>query len=451
ETGAPIRDKNGKYIWKKTGGLEATIADSVQAVKGQGIMMLHVVDAIETTNINHLGREGCTPVPEGFVFAGTDPTAVDVCASRYLFSMVPMAEADEIRKKHNLTSNVIQKVPMPKMERVNIVTGEGYDSSFSRYTTLKHCEGRGLGQQSFYVVGKDLWQGGSLASLGQHLGRVDDGVFSELLATTLYHTTNKPLWDLQATCLAYLEANDRLTGSDFKRKILEVYDENRDGIIDYMETGREQSPLMATYLTSLIIQDINPFEALRLRFLITTTSLKRLKKEWNLDNHNLGEHLMMVRALAKAFAMSKAKNEMPDPLFHGRTWGNGKWPSLQYAMHQQMLASIYGQTLPNRFDSIMSPYGCSFCYADTKLNGAKYCSTQAMAQNEDVIGNYHKAVDQGSDLLPFTFYVPRGLSGVGNTPVPNVDETDDPKLIFTASFNGTEVWRDLQLSSFHLK
>jgi len=414
-------------------------------------MMLHVVDAIETTNINFMGGPGRTPVPEGFVFAGTDHIAVDVCTSRYLFNMVPMAEADEICKKYNLTSDVIQRVPMPRIEGENIVTGEGYDSSFSRYTTLKHCEDRGLGQQSFYVVGEDLWQGGSLASLEKHLGRVDDGVFSELLTTTLYYQPNKPLWDFQATCLAYLEANDRLTGSDFKRKILDIYDENGDGIIDYTETEREQSPLMSSHLMNLVIQNINPFEVLKLRFLISAAPLKRLKKEWNLDNHNFGEQMMLGQALVKAFAMSKAKKEMPDPLFPGRIWGNGKWPSLQYAMHQQMLTRIYGQMFPDRFDLMMSPYGCSFRYADTRWNGAKYCNDQAMAQSEDIIGDYHKAVEQGGGLLPFTFYVPRGLGSVVNTLVPNVEETEDPQLMFTASFNGKEVWRDLQLSSFHLK
>ncbi len=451
ETGAPARDKNGNYICRKTGGLEATIADAVQAVRGQGIMMLHVVDAIETTNINFTGGEGRTPVPEGLIFAGTDPVAVDVCASRYLFNMVPMAEADEICKEYNLTADVIQKVPMPRMEGANIVTGEGYDSSFSRYGALKHWEDRGLGQQRFYVVGKDLWQDSSLASLRQHLGCVDDGVFSELLTTTLYHMPNKPLWDFQATCLAYLELNDKLTGSDFKRKILEAYDENGDGIIDYLETGREQSPLMSSHLMNLAIQDISPFEVLRLRFLIATAPLKRLKKEWNPDNHNFGEQMMMGQTLVKAFAMSKAKNEMPDPLFHGRTWGNGKWPSLQSAMLQQMFARIYGQTYPDWFDLMLSPYGCSFRYADTKWNGAKYCNAQAMAQNEGIIGSYHQAVEQGSVLLPFTFYVPQGFGSIGNTRVPNVEETDDPRLIFTASFSGKEVWRDLQLSSFHLK
>jgi len=37
------------------------------------------------------------------------------------------------------------------------------------------------------------------------------------------------------------------------------------------------------------------------------------------------------------------------------------------------------------------------------------------------------------------------------SPVPNVEETDDPNLIFTASFNGEEVWRELRLSEYDLK
>jgi hypothetical protein len=99
----------------------------------------------------------------------------------------------------------------------------------------------------------------------------------------------------------------------------------------------------------------------------------------------------------------------------------------------------------------MSPYGCAFSYADARWNGSGYGDARAIAQDQDIIGNYHKAVARGAALLPFTFYVPRGLGSLGNVAVPNVEEIDDPNLIFTANFSGREVWRDLQLSSFHLK
>ena len=450
ETGTPIRDKDGEYVWTESGGMEASMSDAIQAVRSQGIMTLHVVDAIDAVNIDH-AYPGCTPVPEGFVFASNDIVAVDTCCSRYLFTMVPMAEADKIRKEHNLTSDVIQKVPMPRIEGKNIVTGEGYDSSFSRYGTLKHCEDRRLGQQRFYVVGNDLWQGGSLASLRQHLGRVNNGVFTELLTNTLYHTPNKPLWDLQATSLAYLELNDKLTGSDFKRKILEAYDENRDGVIDYQESGRNESQLMGSYVVMLNTQSLDRLEKLKFRFLISTGQLQRFKKEWNPDGHDIGEQAMMAQALAKALDMANSAKEMPDPFFPRMACGKGKWPSLQFAMHQQILTLIYGPMFPDQFDLKMSPYGCAFCYADAKWNETRYNNAEARARNEDIIGNYHKAVASGADLLPFTLYIPLELGTVGNVRVPNVEETDNPKLMFTASFNGKEVWQDLQLSSFHLK
>jgi hypothetical protein len=39
------------------------------------------------------------------------------------------------------------------------------------------------------------------------------------------------------------------------------------------------------------------------------------------------------------------------------------------------------------------------------------------------------------------------LGSVENGPIPNVEETDDPNLVFTASFKGgEEVWQKLVLS-----
>jgi hypothetical protein len=47
ETGAPLQDKDGKRLIRKTGGVAATMADVIEAVKGQDIFMLHIVDSIE--------------------------------------------------------------------------------------------------------------------------------------------------------------------------------------------------------------------------------------------------------------------------------------------------------------------------------------------------------------------------------------------------------------------
>ena len=44
--------------------------------------------------------------------------------------------------------------------------------------------------------------------------------------------------------------------------------------------------------------------------------------------------------------------------------------------------------------------------------------------------------------------MPRGLGSAGNGSFPNVEETDDPSLMFTASFNGGDAaWRELLLES----
>jgi hypothetical protein len=57
-------------------------------------------------------------------------------------------------------------------------------------------------------------------------------------------------------------------------------------------------------------------------------------------------------------------------------------------------------------------------------------------------------VVRGEKLLPFTIYVPRGYGSYNQKRIPNVEETDKPGLIFTASFPENESWRDLRLSDY---
>jgi hypothetical protein len=447
ETLTPLVSREGDYVWQQTGGMEATMADIIQAVKGQGVKMLHVVDAVEATNINHCAP-GATAVPEGFIFASNDVVAVDSLSARYLFSMLPQAEADGVRQKFQFKSDVIQKVPMPEIKGKDIVSRQGYDSPYSRYGALEHCEKRGLGQRLYHVEGKDLWQGGGLASRKQRLGRLKRGTFVELFTSTLYHTPNKPLWDLQATCLKYLELNDQLTGSDFKRRILEAFDENRDGVIDYMETGRGDSQVLNAYGMSLMTQKLDALLALELRFLIASTQLRRLRAEWSGRFRALGEGNLLAQALSMAFKLTNQKKEAPDPLFPGRKYGRGKWPSFQYAIQRQICSRVFGQQYPLSFDLGMSPYGCAFQYADRTCNEGRYCQPGERTGKE--IDRYHADRKGGADELPFTFYVPAGL-GLGSAMIPNVAETDDRDLIFTAKFNDGIVWKDLNKAKFKLK
>jgi len=57
------------------------------------------------------------------------------------------------------------------------------------------------------------------------------------------------------------------------------------------------------------------------------------------------------------------------------------------------------------------------------------------------INAYFEAVSKGADLLNFILYVPVGFGSLAKVKIPNVEETQDPSIIFTAQFNhGQEIW-----------
>ena len=86
-TDLPRKEARGEYVLAKTGGINATMVDIIQAVKGADTFMLHVVDGIESINHDHTGFTGtATKEPEGMVFAGVDPVATDLASARYFFS-----------------------------------------------------------------------------------------------------------------------------------------------------------------------------------------------------------------------------------------------------------------------------------------------------------------------------------------------------------------------------
>lgn len=448
DTLRPVRDSKGEFIWRRTGGMEATIADGINAIRGQNVMMLHIGDGIECTNIYHSGMTGKI-VPEGFIFAGKDPVAMDNCAAHYLFNMVPMKDTAGIQKQWGIKSDVIQKIPYAKPDGKNIVTAEGYDSCYSRYHALKHCEDRGIGKLDFFVTGKDLWQGDALASVNGHLGRIENGTFSDLVTTTAYHAAGKPLLDFQAGLMSYLELNDKLTGAKHKQQLLKHQDENGDGVIDYLEGGKNAGGMAGfAYNQILMSSQVDPLQAMKLRFLFSMIPAKWIKKEWNTEGLETGESGMVGQAAARAYGMSQSKTESPDPLYPGRVWGNSKWPSVQYILELMKYARVYGMMFPNRIDAVMSPYGQAFCYVDIIWNGAVYFNRQAIQRGEDIIGNYHKAVAQGGKPLPFTIYVPETYGSYRGQRIPNIVETDNPELIFTADFAGKERWNDIKLSDY---
>jgi hypothetical protein len=448
DTLKPVRDNRGQILFKRTGGMEATIADSNRALQDQNIRSLHVCEAIECCNVFHSGMTGQI-VPEGFIFASHDPVAMDNLCARYLFNTVPLSQTAEIQKKFGVKSDIIQQIPSARIEGLNIVTVDGYDSNYSRYHGLKHCQDRGLGQMQFYVAGRDLWQGGELASLEGHIGRVDRGVFSDLVTAVRYYAVAKPLIDYQAGMFAYLEADDILSGQHHKKQLLDYQDDNGDGVIDYLEGGKNTSSGAAfQYSQTLMDPAIDTRERLKLGFLLSLAPARWIKKEWNNEGLETGEYNMFGQAIARAYAMSRSKGETPDPFYPGRVWGNGKWPSMQFVLDLLRFARIYGFLFPQCIDWQMSPYGRAFVYADLKWNSSRYCTPDAKAKNEDVIASYRQSLSRGEKPLPFTLYVPQGFGNYDNRPIPNVVETDKPELIFTAEFPDNETWTELRLSDY---
>ena len=65
-----------------------------------------------------------------------------------------------------------------------------------------------------------------------------------------------------------------------------------------------------------------------------------------------------------------------------------------------------------------------------------------------VLSEIFEAYQQGGQPLDFTLFVPPGFGKIGQTPVPNVIETDDPNKIFSAVFGKN---RELWTTDFNLK
>ena len=83
----------------------------------------------------------------------------------------------------------------------------------------------------------------------------------------------------------------------------------------------------------------------------------------------------------------------------------------------------------------------AFQYADKALNGGAHTGSNEAVNNPNAINKYFEAVTAGAAPLSFTLYVPAGYGSFGSVKIPNVAETEDPKKIFTAHFNGgLEVW-----------
>ncbi|NVM45802.1 MAG: DUF362 domain-containing protein [Candidatus Lokiarchaeota archaeon] len=441
ETSLPKKNAEGNYILKKTGGIVASMIDIIKAVDNLGILMIHIVDGIEAINIIHDGAGLKTP--EGMVFAGLDPVATDLLCARYMFSNVPLKESLEVKLEGGTAGGFPQKVPIPIKDGNNIISTIGYDCPLARDITFESAEKRGLGQTSYHVIGYDILTDSPMVSLKGHLGSVKNDTFSDVITTTLYYDIFKVPWDLQRTSLNYLAAVDELEGTKLKEEILQYYDENDDGVISYNEFGKRGSATVSMHFTGDFVS-LNGKEELgylKGYFKLMSTIYRYRDKQNNLDNHDIMAERYLVTACNTAFAISQAPTDIPDPFVPGLTCGNGKWPSIQFVRFFQTGSSIFGPTFPN---SITFPgfYSNALFYADLTQNAGKYAGKLRSHPDLQAVSRYISDVGRNKiDPLDFVIYVPAGFDTLSGAKIPNIEVTDAPSKIFTASFqNGKEIW-----------
>jgi hypothetical protein len=442
DTNLPVKNENGEYIATKTAGFPGTQADIIRAVQSQNVFMVHVVDAIDMINLSHNPDGKAVRVPEGYVWSSLDCVALDLFCARYCFKTVPMLEALKLRQENGWPTEFVHHVPMAKIDGKNIVTGDGLDSPLFRYNLYRYAEKRGVGQQKYYVVGWDSLTETPLASLGGHLGRIDNAKFIELMTKTMYYNPSTILHDLQKTILSYAKAHDGLTGSSLLKDFMDSFDENNDGIIDYDEMGRKGiETAMLSMLAYALHLKLTADNALKGNFMESVYFLKYTDRNWNQQGHDFVKEKQLVFKTAAAFGMSQSEVVNADLFVPGMTWGKGMWPSWQTVTYIQTTGIIYGSQSAKNIN-LGSLYGTAFQYADKVLNGGAYTgSVDQQISDPNSLARYLEAVSKGADPLNFTLFVPVGYENLEKVKIPNVEETEDVKKIFTAHFNnGQEIW-----------
>jgi hypothetical protein len=447
DTGLPVRDASGTYVVEKTGGITATMIDIIKAVSSQETFMIHVVDGIETINVDHTGSGMGVKEPEGIVFAGLDPVATDLLCARYMFKNVTIDEAVKAGLDDGAGGSFPQRVPIPAVENNTIISRTGYDCPLSRDNTFKYAEEHRLGERRYHVVGRDAVTDRPLVSLEGHLGSVSDGTFSDLITNTLYFDAYKVPWDMQKTSLSYLAAADELAGSSRKKEFLEIFDENGDGIVTYEEFGRKGlfGPILVWGGNAVSQAGSERFGFLRGPFCAGTTRLKCTNAMWNPDGHDIMKDATYGAACFVAYRMSQLEFEAPDPFLPDLTWGNGKWPSYELAWYVYLGMNLYGDQFPNGI-GFPSLYGFAFRYADLAQNKGGYAGQVWSQPDPESANRYISDMSNGNgNPLDFTLYIPAGYEYIGGSEAPNIEVTDDPARIFTASFDGgKETWTGMQ-------
>ena len=246
--------------------------------------------------------------------------------------------------KANLPIDFLQKVPSPTIQAGSIVTGQGYDSPLLRYNLYEYAEKRGLGTRQYYVVGWNASDKHALSSVDGHLGSFTENAFKELLTTEFYYDNTNLLWGLQKTAFNYLQANDKLTNGNYYKTILQAYDENGDGQLDYDEMGRDA--FWHTYLRLAAycyhLRGRSELDGLKSSFLLSAM-WRYENPNWNQGGHDFMKNFKIVTDFALAFALSKSPKRYSDTINNGMSWGEGAWPSMDFVRRMSTMTRIFGQ------------------------------------------------------------------------------------------------------------
>jgi hypothetical protein len=240
-----------------------------------------------------------------------------------------------------------------------------------------------------------------LISQDGHLGRIYHGGFQDILTRGFYFGQYHPLWDMQPTVLAYAQATDSLSGSNYYGEFLAL-DEDGNGVIDDLEQGKPAVWDCGCAVGGIATNILGKGEVEHGGFFQNSRILKYADPNWNKGGvSTLGP---MLDQMATAVALQLAYGpEATDPFF-GIAYGMGtdgmpKWPSLQFARYALELTLIYQKMYPS---------------AAAKGTG------------------FTLYVPPSVPYFPYAGYNPYGIA--------NVVASNDPTKIFTAEFADGEVW-----------
>ncbi|MBU2548164.1 MAG: DUF362 domain-containing protein, partial [Proteobacteria bacterium] len=444
-TDLPLTDASGRTVARKTGGIDATMIDVIKATQAQDVFMLHVVDAVETINLDHQGIGWGEKVPEGLILAGLDPVALDLLSARYLFGNVPMARAVEVDLDDGAGGRFPQAVPLAAVQDGRIVTRQGFDCPLARDLSLARAEARGLGRRTYHVIGRDLESGSPIVSIQGRPGLDVAGRFEDLTTSTLYYALFKMPWDLQRTSLSYLAAVDQLTGSSLERDFIEAMAGTGADVVRYEDFGRKGMVTSIMHLSGRLANTAarEPFGWHKARFVIMSRILKASSPAFNVHGADPLKEYCLGFACLSAWQMSLFNEERPDPFRPGLTWGRGRWPSFQLAWFVHVGRSLYGDGFPETIGAA-SMFSNALFYADMVQNQGRL-TIEAGREPESqaaVVNRYIAGLRDGRPPnLDFTLYVPLLYDQIGGAPLPHVEATADPARVLTVRFNaGGEVW-----------